>query len=270
MCRSWLRYVLTLGCAAVGLGSCADTAPDAPPFQSIIYEGAGPYPTIPAADFPSAFGRARSALLAKCCDYISRNASPIDEGPEAPRAESGAVYDEAAGSACIAQYQALVCPHGKEPPGVPESCRAAYTGGTLPAGASCTTDWECEESAVCATSLGSDGLARTCEPAPPRLPGAGELCRAAELAGLRCEPPLRCRDDGRCGLARLGEPCTVSALYGDTCDKGSVCDRTAGGRCAQPTPIGSACASTNECELYACIDGVCAQPVWGLSSCTIY
>lgn len=270
MCLSWLRYVLTLGCAACTVCACAEAETEPAPREVIIYKGGGPYPTIAQADFLSALGRARSALLAKCCDYIGRNAARTDSGPPAPSSESGALYNEAAGSACIGEYHALSCPHGKEPPGMPASCRAAYAGGTLQAGATCTTDWECELNLVCAANLDSDGLARSCEPAAEPLLRAGELCRAADSGGSRCEPPMICREDGRCALPQLGEPCVVSSLYGDTCDKGSVCDRTGSARCAQPTPTGSACASESECELYACIDGVCAQPVWGLSSCTLH
>jgi hypothetical protein len=265
MCRSWLRCVLTLGCVGFAVGSCAEHDPEATPSESIIYKGGGPFPSIAEANFLSELGSARTGLLAKCCDYISRNAPRTDEGPPAPSAESGAQYDEAAGSACISQYHALVCPHGKNPPGMPQSCREAYTGGRLQAGNACTTDWECGPDLVCATSLGSSGVVQTCEPAPPPLGAAGEPCATSEA----CAPPLLCRDDGRCGLPRLGEACVVSTVYGDSCEKGMVCDRTGSGRCVQPTPIGIACSAESECELYACIDGVCAQPVWGLSSCTL-
>jgi hypothetical protein len=266
MCRSWLRCVLTLGCVGFAVGSCAEHDPEATPSESIIYKGGGPFPSIAEANFLSELGSARTGLLAKCCDYISRNTPRTDDGPPAPSAESGAQYDEAAGSACIGQYHALVCPHGKEPPGIPASCRAAYTGGQLQAGVTCTTDWECEQSLVCGTSLGSEGLIRTCELPAQLLSQAGERCEAQN----DCAPPMSCRDDGRCGLPQLGEACAVSSVYGDSCDKGFVCDRAGGGRCVQPTPIGRACTTNNECELHACIDGVCAQPVWGLANCTVH
>jgi hypothetical protein len=244
------------------------------PSEAIIYEGAGPYPAIAEADFLLQLGHARSALLAKCCDYISRNASRTDLGPPAPSAASRAVYDPAAGAACIGQYHALTCPHGKEPPHVPASCRAAYREGDLQIGDACTTDWECqqdgERALVCAASLGSEGLTRSCEPEGQSLPRAGDLCHAADSEALRCEPPMHCRDNGRCGLPQLGELCMVSSVFGDTCDKGLVCDRTDSQRCVMPKPVGSACESLDNCEMYACIDGVCAPPVWGLNSCTIH
>jgi hypothetical protein len=62
----------------------------------------------------------------------------------------------------------------------------------------------------------------------------------------------------------------VSAVYGDTCDKGSVCDRAGSHRCVESKAVGSACESLDECEMYACSDGVCAQPVWGLTGCTVH
>lgn len=265
---SWLRCVLTLSCTMFTVCACVDGEPDADPSESVIFEDAGPYPTIAEADFTAAFGRAHTALLHKCCEYVARDTDPWD-GPPAPSAESGASYDEAAGSACIADYHALDCPHGKEPPRWPASCEAAYQRGSLQVDERCAIDWECAEGLACeARPASADGeVIRACARTGTPLPGAREACLPQPVGGLRCAEPLRCGDDGRCGLPGLGEPCLVGPVYGDTCAKGWVCDREGEQRCVQPKPPGSVCESNDECELYVCIDGVCAQPVWGLNAC---
>jgi hypothetical protein len=272
MTPSWSQCVTSVCAALVAIGACAEPSDDATPSESIIYAGDGPFPPITAAEFPQQLGAARVGLLNKCCDRIGRINSVIDTGPPAPSAASGAVYDEAAGAACIAQYHDLSCPHGKDPPQLSEACQAAYRGGRLQIGETCTTDWECQRDAqqtlICAVRLDETGVVRTCQPSGPALPSAGQSCLPEGTAGLRCLPPAECRDD-TCSLPGLGEPCLVEALYGDTCGKGLVCDREGSRLCIEPKRAGSPCASVRECELFACIDGVCAEPLWGLSACSV-
>jgi hypothetical protein len=268
MTSCWSRWVLAVGL----LCACVDDDPDElTPSESIIYEGDGPYRAIEESAFFGAYGRARVALLSKCCEYIDRPTTAQDDGPPVPRPESRVTYDPAAGAACISQYNNLACPHGKEPPGVLPACHNAFRGGQLQVGDDCASDWECEqdwaEPVICAARLSESGLVRTCERLMRELPQSGEACLAADGDALRCVPPLLCRENNTCALPRLGEPCTGGALWGDTCEKGLVCDREDTLLCVLPLGVGSACDSDSLCELYACIDGVCAAPVWGLNSC---
>lgn len=271
MMASWLRNVAAL--CSVLIACAEDPVPDAPTSDVIIYRGEGPYERVPERDFIAAWGRAHTALLENCCEYFGRSVAEAASGPPAPRAESGAIYDEAAGSACIAQLMARSCPHGKDGPTVPDACSDAFHDGQLGTNEICTSGWECRQTTEtpqsCSARAEGDAIVRRCRTRGAPVPDAGEPCLPEEDGRPSCRPPLQCRPDLRCDLPQLGEPCLSGAPWGDTCAKGLVCDALDTKRCIEPLSPGSACNSWQQCELFLCVDGACAEPMFGVHACTI-
>lgn len=149
-------------------------------------------------------------------------------------------------------------------------CEASTCVPLRSAGASCTSDRECD------LGLSCDGV--VCR----RLPGAGEPCstRCRELGQscnyltLRCEPArllgqecygfsdcsphYRCDENQRCSFERagLGEPCGELA-----CAAPLVCEYSAlEGTCVEPKPDGAPCMYAEGCASRSCDAlGVCTS-----------
>lgn len=122
----------------------------------------------------------------------------------------------------------------------------------IPIGGACTSGSACAYPSTCA----SKGTSRVC--AEPL--GEGEVCydpkapasSPADCAvGLRCNPSNNTSSPTTCAK-RGGSGATCQSLI--DCQDGLAC---VGGKCAPRLPNGSACTNTNECAAGACVNGKC-------------
>jgi hypothetical protein len=249
---------------------CSNQLP-APMADTVSYADAGPYPAIAESDFRRALSRSLVTQLDQCCERVGmRTTFEVSDGMPLSAAASGAHYELAAASACIAERSALPCRLAKDPVPQIAACEEVYRGGQLQLGAECAADWDCArtdaEPVGCVAVFDAGRAQRVCKPL--KKPTAeGDPCAPESAGSYRCEPPLICNDAERCVMPGLGEPCVVGGQFADTCPSGLVCDRANTQHCIEPVPVGGACDAPENCESLACRDGVCLEPVFGLETC---
>jgi len=224
---------------------------------------------IAEEDWAAIGGEADAQGLDSCCRQQGSTgalASSIDSltrGYERPRAGTGVRFNPRAAAACLAVISENGCLPAKEPfdPTVSGACLRVYERGSLEVGEECVSDFECSEANAAYTYCGStyvgDELVFMCESQGLER-NLGESCSDAGCRwGLWCDPEtVRCAEP-----AARGEACIIGASYGDTCAKGSRCDRSDTEICVAPVPVGEPCDSEAQCEWGACFGGLCREPL---------
>jgi hypothetical protein len=255
----------------------AGTTHDADPAT----DSASPDAGADEREFLDSYVAASDGLTERCCMQVGLGftSTPdwvVEKIRERliPPPSSGARFDADAARACIAGLQQVECSLLKTRPSGPAACTDVYSRGHVALGELCTTPWECAEhpdgDAQCAgTTVGENGISRHC--VLVEIVGEGARCVSAADDGhttFDCAPTLLCDFEGSGTCVRrgeLGEPCLVGSLWGDTCAVGSVCDRSGSQRCVAPRAVGEACEHGEQCEAYACHDGVCLEPLFETS-----
>lgn len=228
--------------------------------------------TIDESHFAAAYAAAACRTFAPCCAVYGETPASDCEARQRDAIQAnlaravavGAEYDSFAAARCVDDLGTVLasCPTYKTAT-YPESCSAIFTHKPTPAGAPCSSPWECADDGAirrtCWTSVSGD-TKTWCGDAPALT--AGERC--VDAADDRCEWPLLCDStgSGTCRpLAQLGEPCLTGPSWGDTCAAGAVCDRLGSKTCVAAKKTGEACERLEECEGLRCGNGRCAPPV---------
>jgi hypothetical protein len=234
-------------------------------------------------DYPKQMVAAETALIDRCCKRVGSPGVADDYASKdlqfyanvAPSPDAGAVYDPEAAGRCIVSYEKADCTptkdHGQALPG----CAAIYKRGRFALGHECRSYNDCSEQglpagdhAECRPSMmHADGTySRACTRI--RYVGEGEACNQTAADGVftDCEDPtLLCDEHSHLctPYAKRGAVCMTGAVWGDTCEIGSVCDRTDTKTCLAPLPVGAKCGGPNTlCEGYFCYDGTCREPLF--------
>ena len=263
--------MLLLLCAVLGPGCARSRAP------SSGAGGASGMEPVPESEFAAALAEARCDHYAHCCERAGLEPEHAAECKaqwtaiyerDRPAASSGARYAGTAAAACIEAIAQRDCPLVKGPEPRREPCARLYSRGHLQPGERCQTDgpFECalagHRITVCAFTPGSGFTERSCQIGMEFA--EGERCVIGDPPQVYpCSWGLFCDEEqGVCvGRAERGEPCLVDAASGDTCAKGSVCDRTTE-RCVEPAKVGATCdPGSNLCEAGKCISGQCREPL---------
>ena len=228
-----------------------------------------PAPTIAESDFVSTYARAACDGLESCCTAAStpfnRDACVTMASKEAENAialrSQSSVYDGKQAFTCIETIRSILAPcvqYASTSTAIWDTCKSVRVG-TLPAGASCTTDADCAPSEqgtpVCPHPL--DTPPGQCTILRPGT--LGQPCMTPEHQF--CAKDLDCGSAGTC-VSRLGE--------GAVCRRTSNCAETLWcpppdlgtpqpvmSKCARRTELGGACNLPDQCTSGSCYEGQC-------------
>lgn len=239
--------------------------------------GGSKAPTVTAAEFPAAFGKAVCQVKSSCHQEAAYVEAQCEEessavyGTDLAKAIAAgkATFDAAQAQACIDGLKARGC--GRTPPAVDQACEQAVRG-TVAAGGSCNWLYECatgrcepESAGACpATCKPVAGNGASCpDPACDFRAGLrciDNVCSALHTAGQKCKSVDDCGVDFYCDAtdqcaARGGE--LASCEENGQCAAGLFCDVSSeGGLCKKQIAPGQACTATSLGAIRnACVDG---------------
>lgn len=285
--RSWVGLALV----AMACGACGGSMPSGSPGGSGGDGGArgNGVPSVPDGNEPIESFEA-DKIAAQCATNVRCNQVASVDGCVAATlpilspqlladVESGVIsYDPQLGYRCIQLVLAQRCNGGADL----ESCHDAFTG-TLPGGAACSLNAECESDACSMTCAGTTSTC--CPPGsclngvePRNMPlgakctsgacGEGEFCdTTADLCRAKLGEGDSCKD-GICqqGLvcSNISANCVQPSPVGGTCD-GDFCDGqtalcSAGATCVAAPQPGDSCTG-DYCDVALnCVNGICVAP----------
>jgi hypothetical protein len=218
-------------------------------------------PASTAADF----GNEYCALMMPCCAgaHLATDGAMCHQLIGAAAAAGGGTFDSEAGQGCLAEMRSAgtgLCTGTASSP----TCAQVFPRppGTLPPGATCSSDTQCAPPAT--------GRA-VCYPTFDASSGAPMAVCAVELAGQAGDGPCLATLQGNL-MSSLWQPSNGPLpLSGYTCDRGAglVCSRTK--NCITLRALGATCGGTIECADGAYCDvmtQVCAVKGGAGAPCT--